>query len=157
MWQRKQTVFLILAALLMAATWVAPMATYEVAGTSYAFRTTGLVDANGVLVPDADMRMPFQWLATACALVLVVLCFLYRDRSRQIRIARGVFMVILLVIAFVFITDNSIRALLSGRGEVTAHFGMGYFLPLVALVLTYLAVRAMRADEELVRSTERLR
>lgn len=157
MWQRKQTVFLLLAALLMAATWVVPMVVYEVAGTTYAFRTTGLVGADGTPVPDVDMRMPLQWLATACAAVLVALVFMFRHRPRQVRVARGVFMVLLLIVAFTFITDNSVRAHLSAQGTVAARLGMGYFLPMVALVLTWLAVRAIEADERLVRSADRLR
>jgi len=66
--------------------------------------------------------------------------------------------VILAVIAFLFITDNSLRSYLGRNGgEVTDTFGVAYFLPLLTLVFAYLAERAIRADEALVRSADRLR
>ena len=155
MWQRKQTLFLFVAAILLAATWWLPINLYEVDGRQYELRTTGLYNGEGG--EEASTDMPFQWLATAAAAVLVVVAFLYRDRMRQVRVARGVFLVILLIIAFIFITDRSSRVHLSESGEVVARYGWSYFLPMASLIFTYLAVRSIQADEELVRSADRLR
>lgn len=157
MWQRKQSLYLVLAAVLMALTWATPVVTYLAGPYIHVFRTTGLYDAAGGVVPDVALRVPLQWLSTACAVVLLAVVFMYRNRPRQMRVARGVSMVLLLIIAFTFITDNSIRTYLAGHGEVIGRPGLGYFLPLIALVLDLMAVRAIRADEELVRSADRLR
>ena len=61
------------------------------------------------------------------------------------------------VIAFLFITDNSMRAYLERSGEVVSSYGPRFFLPMVILVLAFLAERGIRKDEELVRSVDRLR
>jgi hypothetical protein len=40
---------------------------------------------------------------------------------------------------------------------VKASYGLSFVLPIVALVLSFMAERAIKADEELVRSADRLR
>jgi hypothetical protein len=61
------------------------------------------------------------------------------------------------VVALVFITDNSIVAYLAERGPVEHARGISYFIPLLVLLLAFLAERSIRADERLVRSMDRLR
>ena len=158
MWQRKQTVFLVVAALMALATWFFPVVTYEHAGAEFTFRTTGLFMADGTEVVDVDIKVPFSIVLTVIAVALLACALLYGNRPRQIRFVRGTYLVILAVIAFLFITDNSLRSYLGRNGgEVTDTFGVDYFLPLLTLVFAYLAERAIRADEALVRSADRLR
>ncbi len=157
MWQRKQTVFLAIASLLAAATWLFPVAEYDVAGARYTFLTQGITGPDGTTVEEVATRIPFQWVLTALAVILVVCIFLYGDRPRQMRIVRGTYLLTLLSVAFLFITDNSLRAWLGGMGEVQAHYGVSFFLPLAVLPFTFLAERAIRKDEALVRAMDRLR
>jgi hypothetical protein len=61
-------------------------------------------------------------------------------------------------IAFLFITDNSISSFLEdGVGRVSSSYGVSFFLPLATLLFSFLAERAIRADEALVRNADRLR
>ena len=73
------------------------------------------------------------------------------------RFVRGTYLLMLGVIAFLFITDNSMRAYLERSGEVVSSYGPSFFFPMVVLVLAFLAERGIRKDEELVRSVDRLR
>lgn len=157
MWQRKQTVFLALAALLALATWVFPVATYERAQDRFIFRTDGLFDAGGTVVEEVGLKVPFHVVLTVIGVALVGCILLYRNRPRQTRFVRGTYLLTLVVIAFFFITDNSIQTYLEPGGAVVSHYGASFFFPLGTLVLTFLAERAIRADEELVRSADRLR
>lgn len=157
MWQRKQTIFLLLAALLAFATWAFPVASYEQAEASYVFRTTGLYDGAGSAVEDVGLKVPFHTVLTLIGAALVAFIFFYGNRPRQIRFVRGTYLLTLATIAFLFITDNSIQSYLEPRGAVVGHYGASFFLPLGTLLFSFLAERAIKADEELVRSADRLR
>lgn len=152
--QRKQTLFLLLAALLVLSTWLFPIATYQSTAETYELMTYGLYTADGVKVPDADLKMPFSILLSLLALALVIAIFLYSNRPRQMRFVRGSYLLMLAIIAFMFITDNSVGTYLE---DAERTFGLSFVMPLVALVLTVMAERGIRADEKLVRSMDRLR
>ncbi len=157
MLQRKQTVFLALAAALSLATWLFPIAEYDRLGEHYVLHTTGFVTPEGTVDPDFSMKVPFSLLHTVLAGVLLVSIFLYRNRARQRAVVRITYMLVLGLIAFQFITENSVSAYLSQTGAVESSYGLSFFIPLVVLVLTFLAERGIRADEALVRSMDRLR
>jgi hypothetical protein len=61
------------------------------------------------------------------------------------------------VIAFQYITMNSTLAYLARQGTIDQSMGLTFFLPMVVLVLVFIAERMIRSDEALVRSAERLR
>jgi len=157
MWQRKQTVFLIIAALLAFATWAFPVATYQQGQEQYVFRTAGLFDATGAGIEEVGLKAPFHIVLTVIGLALLGFIFFYTNRPRQIRFVRGTYLLTLATIAFLFITDNSIQTYLEPGGAVLRHFGASFFLPLGTLIFSFLAERAIRADEDLVRSADRLR
>jgi len=157
MWQRKQTVFLVLAGLLCFATWLFPVATYERAQDSFTFRTSGLWTATGTELTDVAMKVPFHIILSLLGAALLFSGFLYGNRPRQIRFVRGTYVLMLGVIAFLFVTDNSLRAYLQQGGTVISHYGASFYFPLAVIVLAVLAERSIRADEALVKSVDRLR
>jgi len=157
MLQRKQTLFLLLAALLLLATWLFPIASYERAGSSFQLRSTGLFTAEGVPVSDVELKVPFHLVLSVLAVGMVVAIFLYGNRHRQMRFIRGSYLILLAVIAFQFIVDRSVTSYLAQGGMVETRYGLTFILPIVALVLAFLAERAVKADEALVRSMDRLR
>ena len=155
--QRKQTLFLLLAALLVLSTWLFPIATYQTPGDVYDLMTYGLYTADGVKVPDADISVPFSIVLSVIGAALIFTIFMYSNRKRQMRVVRGTYMLMLAVIAFMFITDNSVQAYLGTDSQVEHHYGLSFVMPLIALILTFLADRGIQADEKLVRSMDRLR
>jgi hypothetical protein len=156
--QRKQSLYLLLAALLAMATFAFPIATYEQAGEVLFFRTTGLVHADGEPLPEAAPRVPFAWVLSAAAGVLLLSIILFHNRPRQMRFVRGAYLMLLGVVVFQFITHNSILSWRSTMsGEVHYSLGVAFYLPMVAVLFAFLAERAIRADEALVRSADRLR
>jgi hypothetical protein len=155
--QRKQSLFLALAAMLSFATWFFPVSTYVRGEEQFIFMTQGLIGPDGIALEEVAMKMPFHIVLTILGAALAVSIFLYGNRPRQVRLVRGTYLLALATAAFMFITDTSIRSYLAQGGAVTHHYGVSYFLPLLALVLSFLAERAIRADEELVRSMDRLR
>ncbi len=157
--QRKQTIFLALAALIAFAANLVPFATYTVMGSEQAieFRTTGLFMADGTPVADASPKVPFVAVFGLLGAVLVVAIFLFKNRPRQARIVRYSYLFALGVLAFAVITDRSVQVYLGQQGEVSVAYGVAFAAPLVVLVLAFLAERGIRKDEALVKSLDRLR
>lgn len=158
--QRKQTLFLLLAALLALCTWLFPIATYQSPGDVYELMTYGLYTADGVEVPDATPKMPFSIVLTILGLALFACIFMYSNRKRQIRFVRGTYLLVLAIIAFMFIADNSVQSYLRSSGPsglVDHQYGVSFIMPIIALILTFMADKAINSDEKLVRSMDRLR
>lgn len=155
--QRKQSLFLLLAALLALSTWFFPISTYQRGDAVFELRTTGLFAGDGVEVTDVELRIPFAPVMTVIGIALAACILLYGNRRRQMRFVRGTYMVVLAAIAFLFITDRSVQGYLEKGGAVQGSYGLSFVLPLIVLVLAFMAERSIKADEELVRSADRLR
>jgi len=157
MLQRKQTLFLLLAVLCGALTFVFPVDTFTRGDHSYIFRTTGLFTGEGVPVQDVATKVPFAVLLGVLSGILLAVVFMYRNRIRQMRLLRMMNLLMLAIVVFLFITDNSIRVHLAQGGRVANQFGLSAILPLGMIIFTFLADRSIRKDEELVKSMDRLR
>lgn len=157
MWQRKQTIFLILAALLAFSTWAFPVAEYDRGEDHFTFRTSGLFDAAGGVVEDVGLKVPFHIVLTIIGAALLACILAFKNRPRQVRFVRSTYLITLATIAFLYITDNSVQTYLEAGGTVVGRYGASFFFPLGTLILSFLAERAIRGDEELVRSADRLR
>lgn len=155
--QRKQTIFLAIAALLSAATWLFPVSSFQRGADSYVFATKGFVGPDGLLLEDPAPILPMHILYTVLAVAFAVSIFLYSNRLRQLRLVRSTYILILALLGGTFIIDNSFNAYLSGSGAVAHTLGISYFLPVLVLVFATLAYRSIKADETLVKSMDRLR
>lgn len=156
MLQRVQSIYLLLAALCSAATWFLPVRTWS-GDACVTFRTHGLFRCDGTLVADADLPVPFQLLHSVIAVVLVVAIFLFGNRPRQARVVRGLWLFAMAAAVLQFISCNSIDAWLKGGGDAAGVYGPSFYLPFATMLLAFLAERAIRKDDELVRSADRLR
>lgn len=88
------------------------------------------------------------------AILSVIIVFLYNKRMLQIRLAAMNIFIILGyygLIAFYILKRNP------ELNSVFENIGIGIIMPFVAIVLTYLAIRKIGADEALVRSLNRIR
>jgi hypothetical protein len=157
MWQRKQTVYLVIAAGIAFMTWLFPIATYTVAEGQWKLMTDGLLDPSGEVDPFRRLKMPFQWMYTVLGAALLVSVLFYGNRPRQWRFVRGTYLLALALVAFQYITSNSVLAELASGQRVERVFGPVFYAPMVVLLLAFLAERAVRSDEALVRSADRLR
>ena len=82
----------------------------------------------------------------------VVSIFGYKKRQNQFVLNRlNIILNLILLGLFVY------RSLMLSGEEVASEKGIGIFLPIVATVLLVLANRAIKKDEELVKSVDRLR
>ncbi|NQX80703.1 MAG: DUF4293 domain-containing protein [Flavobacteriaceae bacterium] len=86
------------------------------------------------------------------SLLAIVAIFLFNKRKLQFVIGR-----IIILINF-YLLGLFIYLLLTLPGEMQiSQKGIGFFIPLVVVVLTSLANKAIRRDEKLVKSVDRIR
>lgn len=152
MLQRIQTVYLLIIVALTVATLFLPLAVLETGGVLYTF------DAAGVSTVGAQPELIYPtWglfaLTAVIVLIALLTIFLFKKRILQIRLC--VFNA-LLMIGFYGLFGFFLWTL---KGELAAGISVkiaSCFL-LINLILDYLAIRNIGADEALVRSLDRLR
>jgi cytochrome bd-type quinol oxidase subunit 2 len=156
--QRKQTVFLALAAVLAGLMYAFPLVEYDrVDHQRFSLKLWGLFLVDGTPVPDVTFNFPLHLIIGILGALLVVCIFLFKNRQRQMRLVRMGAIFALMAQAAVMFTHTSIRAYLAQGSSVDYAFSPTFFLPLGILTLAILAQRGIRKDEELVKSMDRLR
>ena len=147
--QRIQTLYLLLAAGLVACAAFLPLASFASGGEEFRLYAFGLRTADGETVQST-------LLALALVLPLTTI-FLFKRRMLQFRL--GVVEMILLLGAQIVM---GIYYFLSYRLFSSFEFHaqsvkLPLVLPLIAMIFTYLAVRAIFRDELMIRSMDRIR
>ena len=150
--QRIQTLYLLLATALMACTLFMPIAHVST--------------AQGELVLQAfkpfGSEMAFGWLFAVMfilsTLLPLVTIFLFKYRKRQVGLcaAQGVLLVGAVVVVLLFYW-LIIPDILPADAVISKRLGWAFIMPIVALIPTFLAGRAIFRDEVLVRSLDRIR
>jgi len=158
--QRKQTLFLLAAALLCGLSFLLPIASYDSQGTGqrYALMTSHVYDpVNAVTVGDASLKYPIYVVYAILGVALLVDIFLYKNRKRQLMILRSAFLFGGLLVVLQLVTHQSTAAYLGTGRHLEPAFGPVMFFPIGILILMFLAERGIKQDEELVKSMDRLR
>ncbi|MDA3818016.1 MAG: DUF4293 domain-containing protein [Prolixibacteraceae bacterium] len=153
MLQRIQTVFLLLALILIGLLAWLPLGDI-IAGTElYEFTIRGVFHAeNGNVVINA---WPLIALLAVIEILQLLIIFGYKNRVRQMRMAVFNILIMLGFLAAAwFFVHLSLKEL---GGEGGYSFKIPLAFPIVAAILNYLAIRAIGKDEALVRSVDRIR
>lgn len=158
MFQRKQTLFLLLGAAVALLTFLWPAVTYTVSDSDahYAYMTQGVLK-NGMEVTDFSLKMPVWSFYLLIAGVLLVGTFFYKNRPRQMRVVRSVYILTLLTAFALFSQHLSISSYLGKGKHLDASYGITMFLPLLIIACVFMALRGIKHDEDLVKSADRLR
>ncbi len=150
--QRIQSLYLLAIAALMAAAVFTPLA-YFVAGVEefelYAF---ALKNEN-----SSHSTMYMGIIVALAAILPFVTIFLFKNRLLQIRLCAVELVLLLGSIIFMAIYYYLSNRMFSQMEFHAQGFRIAIVFPLVALILDYLAIRAIFHDEMLVRSLDRIR
>ncbi|EAQ40653.1 DUF4293 domain-containing protein [Polaribacter sp. MED152] len=94
--------------------------------------------------------IPFMFLASAVLSLMAI--FLFKNRKLQFVIGRVIILINLFLLGLlIYLSLN-----LSGETNVSEK-GIGMFLPILVVLLIVLANKAIKKDEDLVKSVDRLR
>lgn len=154
MWQRIQTLFLGIAVVASLLLFVFPFGTFSGPEGEVTYSTTAI---NG---PGEASSVPWGVLVLNVLGILlnVAAIALYKNRPSQLKILRlnMVFATGVLATAVLYL-DTAASPFADAASMETSYHPVGLLLPLLALVFTFLANRAIKKDEALVRSMDRLR
>ena len=154
--QRIQSLYLLIATVLMVVTTCTPIATILVDNREVAFLPFSIAAGGEQL---ASLPIWLGILLVASAALPFVTIFLYKRRQLQIRLC-GVEVVlllgdILLEALYIYILCNDIFQNITWS-HLMLSFG-GVVCPIVSIILVLLAMRAIFRDELLVRAADRIR
>ncbi|WP_418509319.1 DUF4293 domain-containing protein [Corallibacter sp.] len=136
MLQRVQTIYLLLSVIVSA-------------GLTFVFH---LWTTNDDVMVFAKDHLVYFAMFLASAILSLISVFMFKNRKSQFVLGRlNIILNFILLGLFVYQSLN-----LSGETNVSEK-GIGIFLPIVSIVLLALANKAIKKDEDLVKSVDRLR
>ena len=153
--QRIQTVYLFIVAGLFIALMFLPLAVVNSGGATFSFELMGLISPTQP-TEIAFSTWPLMGLAVVVTLLSVFAVFLYRKRILQMRICVFNTLIIIgfCVLFGVYLWQMGKSAVLN---DMSFSIRIWASFPIISIILNYLAIRNIGADEALVRSLERLR
>jgi hypothetical protein len=149
--QRIQSVYLLLVTALLTSNIFLPIASF-VDSKGVAYPLTPL----HVAFPEAGLNYtPLGQLALLIlsALIAFATIFLYKNRKLQIRMS--VFNLLIMAGFYSVVLVSVIFLKSSSKAVLSPSFGL--CLPLIAMILNYLAIRAIRKDDAMVKAADRIR
>ena len=153
--QRIQTLYLLAIVLLSGYVFFAPLADLVNSADNLLY----LLDFKGIslLKPTGNLLESTVWGLNTVSLIVPVLAiisiFSFKNRKKQIRLS--VINLIFMLAFYPFLAFYIWSA--TTRLHTDWHLRMAVILPLINLILNYLAIGAIGKDEKLVKSLDRLR
>jgi len=145
--QRIQTVFILVAAILVGLLLKLKFADFSANDELYTFVANGIFKGENLVFNGLPILI-FIGLIAALHFVII---FLYKKRLLQIRLLA--FTIVLLAGLF----GMFFYFTYAGFEEIKVAFKIPVAFPIVAIILDYLAIRAIGKDEALIRSVNRIR
>ncbi len=155
--QRIQTIFLLLVLILGVLFSFSPVlgfTGYEADFIMNAYKTAAVGDSANIIAKNMGVGV-MQGLIFLVALVTI---FLFKKRHLQIKLSKlNILLIALQIAAIVMYSDVVKTAIGPTTNDVSVSFKFGSVIPVISLILTYLAIRFIKKDEDLVRAADRLR
>ena len=156
--QRIQSLYLLVVAVACVLLFFFPMIEYISPGGTFKLFATGMrsySDVPGILF--FWQTFPLIILVTGSFALSVITIFLFRKRKLQFQLVNVNVLINVLMIALVFLVYSKFFEHRLVGGGIQASYQFGMYIPLISLVFLVLASRAIRKDEALVKSSDRLR
>ena len=153
--QRIQTLYLLLATVLMSLTLFLPLATIWEGGNEMVVKA---FFADGEMGFKAPLPIYMGIVLTAATLLPLVTIFLFKKRLVQIRLCVSAIVLLLGSAGFIALYCYRLCDVLSEM-FTNLNFTLGFasLIPVVAIIPVVLAIRGIAKDEALVRSLDRIR
>ena len=147
MLQRIQTVYLVIAVVLLSMLYRFPLADISTGGEIFQFSINGIFKGSEMVFNG----LPLIAFLSLIILLHVFVIFMYKKRIRQMRVL-GFSIILLLGLFGLFFYFAY-----AGFKGATVSFKIPVAFPVIAAILDYLSIRDIGKDEALVRSVDRLR
>ncbi|MFV0248074.1 MAG: DUF4293 domain-containing protein [Tenacibaculum sp.] len=143
--QRIQSIYLLIASLLSA------VLTHKLS-LWYTIKSNKVVYAFDLLFETSIFQQIIPLLFYGSAIISLASIFLFKNRQLQFSLGRLNLLINLFLLGLLFFLSLT----LTGDAEVSDK-GLGMFIPFLVILLIILANKAIKKDEELVKSVDRLR
>lgn len=166
--QRIQSLLLAAAILVNISTVFLPLWQFENGSESEVITGMQVLANNGSSEISAAMSFidnahPARWvhvlffgMTIAASALLAVVIFMFNDRAKQMKWAyAGIILIFLEILALVWLTLNGPYIIPGSSEQAAVQFG--FAMPVIAVMLVWFAVKRIKADEDLVRSVDRIR
>lgn len=159
--QRIQTVYLLLALLLLGFLFLIPYASFSgsYGAASYTLLGGETNRADGLTIIDKP-HLLLLILVGINIVGLLVAIFLFKNRKAQLALVyTSIFSMVSTLGILLFATYSQINVFKSS--EISLHINIiksvGFLIPVISIVLAGLAAKGIKKDEELIRSADRIR
>ena len=154
--QRIQTLYLFIAIIVIVLMFFFPIAGYYGDLHTFIFSVLGIKN----MVPDAQeifnkyFTFPIVFFIISIVIITITTVFIYKNRPKQLKLIKlSILLNIMMIIGIFIVYSRMIQSVI----EVNEVFKTAAFFPLISLIFFVLAYRAVKRDEKLVRSADRLR
>lgn len=155
--QRIQSILLALVVIMGIIASFVPILGFEGSETTYfmnLYKTVAENDVTNVVAKNMGVGV-LQGVVQLLALIII---FLYKNRQLQIKLAKFTILLLALEISAIVMYVDSVKAAISPTvSEIIVNFEFGAAIPVISLILTYLAIHFIKKDDKLVRAADRLR
>lgn len=155
--QRIQSVWLLLSGLVLTTLFLFPYVSYiDLVGLGKQIYVSGIyTSVNNESVKQESFILQ-SIVAVFIAVMPIVLIFLFKDRKRQIKFIYLQLVLIVLFAVWMYVSANNV---LSANNQYLSanNIGIGFFLLPVSIIFLSMALGAIRGDEKLIKSADRLR
>lgn len=153
--QRVQTIWLFLATLVFLALFLFPyiqILTPE--GKAKAIKVSGVYESVGDQVVRSQEFLGLTIGTVIIALLPLVVIMFYKNRKKQLALC---YVSIAAILGFSFWLSSVTKEIVGGMQLQFQNYGIGILLPSIAILFIIIAIKGIRKDEKLIKSTERLR
>lgn len=155
--QRIQTLFLLGVVVLGVAFSFVPVLGFTAYDATYVMSAYKVVLSKEVTTV-VSKNMGVGVLEGVIMIVSIIVMFLYKNRQLQMKLLKlNILLITLQVVALMMYVDVAKSAIGPNENDVVIGIEMGTIIPVLSLLLTYLAIRFIKKDDELVRAADRLR
>lgn len=156
MWQRIQTLFLIIAILFNCSVYFMNIATFSFQEVHFEHDMYGLKEEGTSQIGDTVFALAA--LATLSIILSFAVIINFKKRHLQIKLAQANLLIQLGFIVGIFFSLEKAIEILAAQGVNTIpDYALGSYIAILPLVFIFLAIRAIKKDDALVRAADRIR
>lgn len=162
--QRIQTLWLFFVVLLSVATFFFPLAvfTFNFKGLEFHELYTFIpsqVSLKSDAVVQTTPAYSLIFIQIGVGLIALISIFLFKNRGLQLKVLSSGFLLLAIYVGFLFFLkiDGLEKEIAELYSKPSLSYGVSSYFPILQLLLLILAQRAIKKDERIVRSSDRLR
>lgn len=153
MLQRLQTIYLLASAILLFCCLGVTIAVFSDLKSEFFLTAFIIVDSHSTVFSQSPSILSIGVTMWLTALLSIITIFLFKKRLLQLRFIRYTQILKISVLAYI----GYVIHIITSTSEYSFKPSLGLLLIIIAFVTDWLAYRAIKKDEELVRSVDRIR